>query len=261
LVVASPSEDERVSVAAVYGGGGLFGIGFALGVTESLIDGGATFRHVPSLGTSAGSWASAGLALDVSFLDAIDRIGGEVPRVPDPRQGRLHAIAAELFGDETRCPTVRVVASALPTFGRTVLSGAVAPIADLVAASSAVPGMLPPHRVGSRRYVDGGIRSMASVDLATDADVLLVLLPIAGPMFGPGGRVMERRSRRELATWYARNPGARAFVVRPTPEVAALARRPDQLFDPERAQRCYEYAYKEGVSLRNEWIDAVGAAS
>lgn len=250
----------RTPVAAVYGGGGLFGIGYTLGVTEALVDAGVDLATVPSLGTSAGTWAAVGLALEQRFLDTLAVIEDDVPRVPDPRAGRLERIAGELFGADTRVPTMRVVACSLPRMTRTVLSGADYPAARLVAASSAVPGMLAPVRIDGTRFVDGGVRSMASIDKGDDADLLLVVLPLSGPMFGPAGRFMERGIGRELKAWRAAHPDGRAIVVRPLPEVVALARRPDQLFDPERARRCYHLAYRQGVDLLPEWHAAVAGA-
>jgi NTE family protein len=242
--------------AAVYGGGGLFGIGFTLGITEALVDGGHRVGKRSAIGTSAGSWSAASLALGIRFADAIDLLGDRVPRLPDPRAGRLHALAAELFGETTRVASVRVVAASLPRLQRVVLQGAEWPIADLVSASSAVPAMLAPHRVGATRYVDGGVRSMASVDLADPTDDLLVVLPMATAMFGPAGRLIERRTRRELSQWTSAHRDARVTVVRPGPEVMALARRPDQLFEPARARRCYELAYEHGTRLREQFAVA-----
>ena len=237
------------------GGGGLFGIAYSLGIAGALVDAGTDLARAPSLGTSAGSWAAAALALGVPFPSALDAIGDRVPRFPDPRSGRLHAIARELFGTTTRCPTMRAVACRLPTLERTVFSGADHPIADLVAASSAVPGMLPPERIGSHSYVDGGVRSMASIDLADDARRLLVVLPLSGPMFGPGGWLMERFIGRELRTWKRSHRDVRPLLVRPTTEIAALARRPDQLFDPDRARACFDLAYEQGCGLRDRWAE------
>jgi predicted acylesterase/phospholipase RssA len=244
-------------IAAVYGGGGLFGIGYTMGVTEALVDAGIDLADAPALGTSAGSWAAAGLARRIRFLDALTAMERVVPRFPDPRSGRLERVFQGLFGDDVSCPSVRVVACALPRMTRTVLSGAEHPIGQLVAASSAVPGMLAPVRIGRTRYVDGGVRSMASIDLADPADVLLVVLPLSGPMFGPAGRYMERRIRREVGVWRDRNPTGQMLIARPQPAVVALARRPDQLFDPGRARRCYDLAYRQGVELIPEFRAAV----
>jgi len=239
--------------AAVYGGGGLFGIGFIMGITEALADGGADMKSLPVVGTSAGTWAGAGMYLGLRFTDALKAMSGTIPRLPSPRAGRLRPIAADLFGTETKCPTVRAVACSLPRFRRLALSGVDHPIADLVAASSAVPGMLAPHRIDGVRYVDGGVRSMASIDFAPHAHKLLVVLPLSGPMFGPAGRLIERRIGEELESWTTANPGADIHVMRPTPEIAALAKRPKHLFDPFRAMRCYELAYMEGEALRSAW--------
>jgi NTE family protein len=48
---------------------------------------------------------------------------------------------------------------------------------DAVAASCAVPGVWPPVTIGDRRYIDGGMRSVANVDLAAGADHILVVTP------------------------------------------------------------------------------------
>ncbi|MGW2095030.1 patatin-like phospholipase family protein [Promicromonospora sukumoe] len=59
---------------------------------------------------------------------------------------------------------------------------------DAVAASCAVPGVWPPVTIGDRRYIDGGIRSVANVDLAAGADHVLVVTPQrpgTPPLFGP----------------------------------------------------------------------------
>lgn len=241
------------TVAAVYGGGGVFGIGYTLGIAEAFVDAGVPLGRYPALGTSAGAWAAAGLALKVRFLDAVDQIGSRAPRFPDPRAGRLRAAAAEIYGPETKVESMRVVVCPLPRLSRVVLSGADHPVADLVAASSAVPGLVPPHSVAGTRYLDGGVRSLVSVDLADPADLLLVVAPLAGAMFGPAGRFVDRRVSGELARWRKENPGSRVMVIRPSSEVAALARRPDHLFDVARARAGYEVAYEQGKSLVDDW--------
>ena len=50
-------------------------------------------------------------------------------------------------------------------------------LVDAVAASCAVPGVWPPVPVGVRRFMDGGVRSMANSDLAAGAERVLVVLP------------------------------------------------------------------------------------
>lgn len=50
---------------------------------------------------------------------------------------------------------------------------------DAVAASCAVPGVWPPVTIGDRRFVDGGIRSIANADLAAGASPALLVAPLS----------------------------------------------------------------------------------
>jgi NTE family protein len=243
---------ERVPLAVAYGGGGLFGIAYVLGVAEALVDGGVSLATAPAIGTSAGAWAAAGVALGVRWSNAIDVLKDGIPRVPDPRPGRLREVATTLFG-ESRAPTIRVVVCRLPLLRRYVLSAADHPVAKLVAASAAVPGLLAPERIGTYRYVDGGVRSFTSCDLASPADHLLVVAPMAGPMFGPSGSMVESMLRREMGTWSRANSGAEVWLIRPNHAISTLARRPDQLFDTDRARRCYDLAYVQGEGILDRW--------
>ncbi len=54
-------------------------------------------------------------------------------------------------------------------------------LATAIAASTALPGVFPPITIDGRRYVDGGLRSPASIDLAAGRDVVVVLVPSADP--------------------------------------------------------------------------------
>ena len=51
------------------------------------------------------------------------------------------------------------------------------PLADAVAASCAVPGAWPPVTIGDSRYIDGGVRSLANLDLAVGHGRVLVIAP------------------------------------------------------------------------------------
>lgn len=50
-------------------------------------------------------------------------------------------------------------------------------LVDAVAASCAVPGVWPPVAIGGRRYIDGGMRSTANIDLAAGCDPVIVVGP------------------------------------------------------------------------------------
>ena len=221
-------------MAGVFGGGGLFGIGYALGILDGLKEQGIDLSGSPMLGTSAGSWAASAVALGV---DVDELIALDVPRFPNPRHGALAAAARKVFSDSTH-PNVKVVACSLPWLRRTVLDGAIHPLADLVAASSAVPGLLAPQRIAGVRYVDGGVRSGASIDFAPAADLLVVIAPLAGAMFGPFGGLAERVLRREIDEWKAEH-GGRTLEFYPQEVTADVARRPDHLFDKDRAVTAY----------------------
>jgi NTE family protein len=228
-------------VSLVFGGGGAFGIAWHLAVIDALRDAGLPLADAPAIGTSAGSWACAALKLDLSF-DAFAQIDDIA--IPDRRAGVLAAIARDLVGDAT-APGVRISTVELPFLRRRLHDGAEHPIADLMAASSAVPGVFAPHPIGGSRHVDGGVRSMASIDAAEPARLLVASLPIVGPLFGPVGRVMETTSRAALARW-RRSTGGRTLVLRPGRRFSQLVgMRPHALFDQEIAREVYPMAYAQ----------------
>lgn len=238
----------------VYGGGGVFGIGYATGVAHGLAAGGIDVASAPALGTSAGSWTAAALALGVTYDDVA---AIEPPTVPTQRRGVLADRARLLFGEATH-PLVSVSAVCVRSRRRHVLDGGTYALADLVAASSAVPGLLPAHRVDGRLYVDGGMWSATSVDAAAEADEVIVVAPLAGPHMGPMGRGAGLLLGRELRTWRARHPGRRITLVRPNAEAARLAgRNPMALFDGDRARAVYPVAFAQGL----RWAERLNVAA
>lgn len=61
-------------------------------------------------------------------------------------------------------------------------------LVDAVAASCAVPGIWPPATIAGRRYMDGGVRSATSADLASGFQRILILNPLgaSADLFGTG---------------------------------------------------------------------------
>jgi len=248
------------SLAAVpftvcFAGGGAFGISWHLAVTAALAEAGLDAASAPLVGTSAGSWAApaAKLGLGVDDFVALGPVA-----VPDARPGALWRVAANLFGEQTRTPGVTIAAVELPRMRRRLFDGSLYPAADLAAASSAVPGLFAPHRVGGRLCIDGGVRSMASIDAAPAAEMLIVSLPVAGGLFGPVGRSLEVTSRRMVRRWRDRHGGV-TVVLRPSREVsAAVGSNPRALFDTERAQALYPLcldAARRRIELRLTQLD------
>ena len=231
----------RRPLSLAFGGGGAFGIAWHLAVIDALRDQGFATTDAAAIGTSAGSWACAALRLGLGFEDfaAIGDLD-----VPDRTPGLLAGIARDLMGD-ARADGVTISTVELPRMRRRLHSGADHDLADLVAASSAVPGLFAPHPVGGVLHVDGGVRSMASADHAAPADVLVASLPIAGPLFGPVGRVMESTARAALGRWRRRTGGI-TIVLRPGRRLATLVGlRPGAMFDLEVARRVYPVAYQQ----------------
>jgi NTE family protein len=93
-----------------------------------------------------------------------------------------------------------------------------ADLVSAVAASCAVPGIFPPVIINGRRYMDGGMRSIANADLAVGCDPVLILVPVR-----EGGPGIGRVSTSELETFadgsthliYADAESARAFGRNP----------------------------------------------
>lgn len=231
-------------LAMVYGGGGVYGIAYGTGVAHGLAASGIPVAGAPALGTSAGSWVASVIALGLPY-EAFD--GVEVPSIPTRRPGVLAEVAREVFGEATH-PSVAVSAVSLRNRRRHILDGGRYPLADLAAASSAVPALFPPHRIDGRLYIDGGMWSATSVDAAADADHVIVVAPLAGSILGPMGRSAGFLLERELRSWRRRHPDRLITLIRPNRVLAALAgHNPLHLFDATRARQVYPLAVEQGL--------------
>jgi NTE family protein len=94
---------------------------------------------------------------------------------------------------------------------------------DAVAASCAVPLVWPPMTVNGVRYVDGGVRSVANVDLAAGHGRVVVIAPIGGAL---------RRADRPAVQARALGPDVRSLVIKPSDAaLTAIGRNP---LDPDR---------------------------
>lgn len=235
----------RHRLAMVYGGGGVFGIAYTAGVAAGLADAGIAVATAPSLGTSAGSWTASALALGITYEEFAEL---PAPAVPNFKPGVLADIAREIFGERTH-HLVSVSAVCVRSRRRHILDGGVYPLADLVAASSAIPGLLPPHRIEGRLYIDGGMWSATSVDAAAEADRVIVVAPLAGRVLGPMGRTAGLLLSLEMRRCQARHLDCEVQLIQPTSEIARMAgRNPLGLFDADRARAVYPLAYEQGLA-------------
>ena len=128
-----------------------------------------------------------------------------------------------------------------------------ASLPDAVVASCSIPGWYEPAVIGGRRYVDGGVRSMTSLDVLADSDVqdVYVLAPMASTEpdhpLRPHLR-MERRLRQVLTVVLVRQAkvlaarGKRVTVLTPGPrDLAAMG---INLMDPRRRQDVLELSFR-----------------
>ena len=239
------SMDRR---ALVLGGGGVTGIAWEIGVIAGLADQGIDLAAADVvIGTSAGSVVGADItsgqqpeALYQAQLAPPDpepaaRIGwGLVGRLAwvmntsrDPVRARARigrwALAARVMPEasrrtvfEARLPTggwpatmLKVTAVDARTGEFVVFDAAgEASLVDAVGASCAVPGVWPPVTIGNRRFVDGGVRSVANADLAASYQRVVIVAPVAQGI----GPIMPGPSRQAAALAAA---GARVALVRP----------------------------------------------
>lgn len=141
---------------------------------------------------------------------------------------RLHE---DLPAEFPTTPELRICGADLYTGKRVVFGAPDAPTAslpDAVAASCAIPGLFPAVRIEGRSYVDGGIVSATSLDLAAAAgcDAIICIAPLGYRKDAPvpvrdprrwAPVVMRaafaRSLRREVVA--ARNKGASVLVLRP----------------------------------------------
>jgi NTE family protein len=144
------------------------------------------------------------------------------------------------------------------------------PITRAVAASSAIPMLFAPVRVGERDYVDGGLGDIAHVDVATqlgcEAVVILnPMVPIRSEVqrrdiptgHGPMRRVRDKgltwvynqslRMRSEsrlvagLSRYRAENPGQEVLLLEPDPSDATLFMHSPMNFSARRAILTHAY--------------------
>jgi hypothetical protein len=237
----SGRDRRRPPIAACLGGGGAFGIGFNMGVTRALRAAGIPVSSGPMLGTSAGAWTAAALAVDADLADILRSWS----HAPTEGKARVIELSRALLGD-ARDVRVSTVAIRIPRPYPMILSGTDHDLADLVAASSSPPRKAIAHRINGHRYIDAGILTTTSADRAPSADLLVVVAPIAGPVLGNFGVLSERMVTLELMRWRA--TGGKVLFIRPDRAVGALAgTKVKNVLDPTIAEPTYRAAYELGA--------------
>jgi hypothetical protein len=249
------------ALTVTMGGGGAFALGFHLGLAHGMRDGGVDIATSPLMGTSGGSYAAVALATGMAF-DDIAPIWERHVEEARLLWGRAAPLAEELFASRQvpEGSSAGSVAVRLLGFKRVTLWNVDVPLADIVAASSSILPFTRPHKIGKRRYIDGGHRSATSADLAPSADLQLLFVPYAVKSQGFMGRMGARQIRKEPPKWEART-GGKTIVVLPTDEMCAMSKGMRVIGDIGNARKIHDLSIPVGrelaTTLRRDHADAV----
>ena len=266
--------------ALVLGGGGVTGIAWMLGLMTGLQREGVDLTTADTvIGTSAGSVVGAQVAsgqpleeLYAGQLEPADRaIGAELGRdfllqmgiriiVPGSARARRRrlgrgAVKAHPGSAEHRVEVIRegiriddwperdlkvTAVEALTGRFRVLDRHAGVPVEYAVASSCSVPFVWPPVEYDGTRYIDGGMRSAANVDLATGAERIVVLAPLT--------RAFSRESRphRQLA----RTGAAHTALV--SPDAEALAAIGSNVLDASRRADAARTGLRQSAAVLDE---------
>lgn len=277
--------------ALVLGGGGLVGIAWESGVLLGLRDGGVDARGADLVvGTSAGSMVGvrvaagqdladaleppeAGLPLpeggiDLAAYERIMELWTSVERMTEDVAAEIgrEAVAARACTPEAwiaqtggHCgvddwPETEYVAVSVDVgtgrhrgFGRA--DGV--PLARAIAASCAIPGLFPPIPFEGALWMDGGVRSGTSADLAAErgADRVLVVAPMC-ERTGVIGPLSQRTLEFELAGLEAKGVWAHAVL----PGEVEAARMGGDLMDARAIEPALEVGHAQGRRLASSVV-------
>jgi predicted acylesterase/phospholipase RssA len=209
----------RPAMVSCFGGGGAFGIGFNMGVAAGLLDESIDIRQGPMIGTSSGGYTVAALAGGIAFEHLAD-LWTKYTETHGSIWVRTADLTEEIYRDVTAAG-IATVALTLWRFRRRLLRAEDHPVSDIVAASASPFPFARPHKIGRRRYLDGGMRRLASADLAPNADLLLLVTPFCSKQQGFTGRAGLKQSRKEIPRW-KESTGGEVLHIRPPEEILAM---------------------------------------
>jgi NTE family protein len=206
--------------------------------SPSLVRATLTRPHRVNPWVAASGWLPLGRGRHIPLRAMIDLVHTAAAQQPG-----WHPSAPDWVRDRTWIAAVDYDSGRRVLFGRD--DAPPAPLPDAVVASCSIPGWYEPVTIGGRRYVDGGVRSVTSLDVMADAgvDEVYVLAPMASVIPDNPGHALERLERRvrRLITRALlrtaqdlRARGIRVTVLTPGPEdLAAIGYN---LMDPRRRE-------------------------
>jgi NTE family protein len=121
-------------------------------------------------------------------------------------------------------------------------------LVDAIAASCAVPGAWPPVPIGTRIFMDGGIRSFSNADIAQGAGRVLVIAPLGWA----DGNPVSGHLRAEAEV--LRASGSRVCVI--VPDEASAEAMGDNVLDPARCALSAQAGLGQGLHSA-AWLDPV----
>jgi NTE family protein len=124
-----------------------------------------------------------------------------------------------------------------------------------VASSCTVPGLFAPVSINGRRYMDGGVRSIASADLAAGYENVLIIAPISTQPTGIGPAVLRDL---KLEVTALKQDGATVEMV--LPDAASLAAFGPNMMDPAFREASLQAGFRQGREaagrVRDLWAGA-----
>jgi len=263
--------------ALVLGGGGVTGVAWEIGLLAGLAGRGVDLTDADLVvGTSAGAITGACLRSGASLAElyqaqleppgpdpvprlstaltarlgwamisgrdqasALAKIGKMALAARTPlEQDRRALIAARLPSDAW--PAGRLLVTAVDTgTGELAVFDTASGVSlvDAVSASCAMPGVWPPVTIGGRRYMDGGMRSPANVDLAGGCLRVVVLAPVTRGLAGGSG-VTDQVAELTMA-------GTLSTLIEPDAAAARAIGR--NLLDPRRAGAAARAGFRQAA--------------
>jgi NTE family protein len=190
---------------------------------------------------TAGRWTGRPAPHVTDPNPAIARIGELAIAARTAPESAFVSIVEALLGPATDWPDRFAVTAVDALTGSTVVFDASSgvPLAHAVAASCALPTVLPPVTIGGRPYVDGGVASEVHLGLAAGHDEVLAIMPVDF-----GRTVAEAEALRQL--------GARFRAIHPGPASRAAIGHDIELLDPDRRARSALAGREDGLQAARD---------
>jgi NTE family protein len=270
------------SRALVLGGGGVTGVAWELGVLAGLAEAGVDLTGADVvIGTSAGAVVAAQLTAGIELeklyqaqlTGADDEVAARMSTATKLRWGLAFLGSRDAQRGRARLGRMALAARTGPAAQRRAVIEARLPVhewperrllitavdaesgefvvfdrdsgvglVDAVGASCAVPCVWPPVAVNGRRYVDGGVRSAANVDLAAGCERVVVVAPLtagAGPIPSVATQVAQL--------------SAKAAVVAPDKQARQAIGR--NVLDPARRAPAARAGREQGATVASAVAD------